>query len=140
MSIHTVVSTSVDPVEPARLRESEAPSLECDNDGPVLRPCQTDCLKACAKGARIIEMACGTGKTRVIKELVRNISGRAPCLFMWSVEEFGYALVDVALQNTPAEIPNSSSFPRPQCNPNRNATTIATGTASQIAPWPRTSN
>ena len=44
---------------------------------PPLRPCQKDCLEACAKkGARVIEMACGTGKTRVIKEIVKNISGR----------------------------------------------------------------
>ena len=45
---------------------------------PPLRPCQKQCLEACAKGARVIEMACGTGKTRVIKEIVKNISGRAP--------------------------------------------------------------
>ena len=96
VSIHTVVSTSVDPVEPARLRETEAPSLDCDNDDPALRLCQTDCLKACAKGARIIEMACGTGKTRVIKELVANISGKVPCLFML---QFAYVGVDFALAN-----------------------------------------
>ena len=46
---------------------------------PPLRKCQQDCLEACAKGARKIEMACGTGKTRVMKELVRNISGRVSC-------------------------------------------------------------
>ena len=45
---------------------------------PPLRPCQKQCLEACAKGARVIEMACGTGKTRVIKEIVKNISGRVP--------------------------------------------------------------
>ena len=82
----------------ARLRENEALSLECDNDDPVLRPCQTDCLTACAKGARIVEMACGTGKTRVMKELVTNISGRVPCLLTWGVEEFGYAPVDFGLE------------------------------------------
>ena len=99
VSIHTVVSTSVDPVEPVRLRKNEAPSLESDIEDPALRPCQTDCLKACAKGARIIEIACGTGKTRVIEELVRNISGRVPCLFMWGADEFGYVRVDFALRS-----------------------------------------
>ena len=43
---------------------------------PPLRKCQQDCLEACAKGARKIEMACGTGKTRVMKELVGNVSGK----------------------------------------------------------------
>ena len=53
------------------------------NDGPLfpLRQCQQDCLDACAKGARVIEMACGTGKTRVMKELVSNISGKVPGRF-----------------------------------------------------------
>ncbi len=47
------------------------------NDGPFpLRQCQQDCLDACAQGARVVEMACGTGKTRVMKELVSNISGK----------------------------------------------------------------
>ena len=46
---------------------------------PPLRKCQQDCLEACANGARKIEMACGTGKTRVMKELVANISGRVSC-------------------------------------------------------------
>eukprot|EP00434_Breviolum_minutum_P004561 symbB.v1.2.004024.t1/scaffold227.1/size261201/10 len=40
---------------------------------PPLRKCQQDCLEACAKGARKIEMACGTGKTRIMKELVGNV-------------------------------------------------------------------
>ena len=47
---------------------------------PPLRKCQQDCLEACAKGARKIEMACGTGKTRVMKELVGNVSGKASWL------------------------------------------------------------
>ena len=57
-----------------------APSAIAENDGmqPPLRQCQRDCLDACAKGARVIEMACGTGKTRVIQELVSNVSGRVP--------------------------------------------------------------
>ena len=46
---------------------------------PPLRKCQQDCLEACAKGARKIGMACGTGKTRVMKELVASISGRVSC-------------------------------------------------------------
>ena len=50
----------------------------CDTADALLRRCQRDCLEACAKGARVIEMACGTGKTRVIKELAGNISGRVP--------------------------------------------------------------
>ena len=45
---------------------------------PPLRQCQRDSLDACAEGARVIEMACGTGKTRVIQELVSNVSGRVP--------------------------------------------------------------
>ena len=62
----------------ARL-SAAAPSAVAENGmQPPLRQCQRDCLAACAKGARIIEMACGTGKTRVIQELVSNISGRVP--------------------------------------------------------------
>lgn len=41
-----------------------------------LRPCQQACLEACAKGARVIQMACGTGKTRVIRELAQTIVGK----------------------------------------------------------------
>eukprot|EP00438_Fugacium_kawagutii_P029158 Skav216177 [mRNA] locus=scaffold2249:92061:98256:+ [translate_table: standard] len=57
------------------------PSSAADRDGgqqqlQPLRQCQLDCLEACARGARVIEMACGSGKTRVIKELVTNTSGR----------------------------------------------------------------
>eukprot|EP00438_Fugacium_kawagutii_P022259 Skav227701 [mRNA] locus=scaffold1635:78713:83912:+ [translate_table: standard] len=53
------------------------PSSADDNGSdPPLRQCQLDCLAACAQGARVIEMACGSGKTRVIKELVSNTSGR----------------------------------------------------------------
>ena len=72
----------LNPLSPGRLCSSGMVPLESYDDDLPLRPCQTDCLKACAKGARIIEMACGTGKTRVIKELVRNIFGRVPCLLM----------------------------------------------------------
>ena len=43
---------------------------------PPLRPCQRGCLEACAKGARVIEMACGTGKTRMIKELAAKQKGK----------------------------------------------------------------
>ena len=57
-----------------------APSPVAENDGmqPPLKQCQRDCLAACAQGARVIEMACGTGKTRVIQKLVSNVSGRVP--------------------------------------------------------------
>ena len=75
------LSTSTLPSFPTGARLSAAaPSAVAGNDGmqPRLRQCQRDCLEACAKGARIIEMACGTGKTRVIKELVSNVSGRVP--------------------------------------------------------------
>ena len=44
---------------------------------PPLRRCQEACLEACAKGARVIEMACGTGKTRVIRDLVAKQKGQA---------------------------------------------------------------
>eukprot|EP00439_Symbiodinium_sp_Y106_P079113 s585_g17.t2 len=43
---------------------------------PRLRPCQEACLEACAEGARVIEMACGTGKTRVIRELAAKVPGK----------------------------------------------------------------
>ncbi|CAJ1419463.1 unnamed protein product [Effrenium voratum] len=59
-----------------RLSRKPSKVLQADSSDPPLRPCQRECLEACAKGARVIEMACGTGKTRVMKELVRNISGR----------------------------------------------------------------
>ena len=42
-----------------------------------LRTCQKACLKACAQGARMLELACGTGKTRIIHELAASTSGRA---------------------------------------------------------------
>ena len=80
MPLHAVVSTFADALEPPRLCKREALPRECpDYNDPVLRPCQNEGLKACAKGARVIEMACGTGKTRVMKELVKNISGRVAC-------------------------------------------------------------
>ncbi|CAK0802363.1 unnamed protein product [Prorocentrum cordatum] len=41
-----------------------------------LRPCQRDCIRACRAGARIIEMACGTGKTLVMRRLADKASGR----------------------------------------------------------------
>ena len=66
---------------PGRLvKDLSHSSISEDIQDPPLRPCQLDCLDACGKGARIIEMACGTGKTRVIKELVGISSGRAPRL------------------------------------------------------------
>ena len=41
-----------------------------------LRPCQEACLQACAEGARVLELACGTGKTRIMREIARNVSGK----------------------------------------------------------------
>lgn len=46
------------------------------SEARALRPCQQACLEACAKGARVIQMACGTGKMRVIRELAQNVSGK----------------------------------------------------------------
>ncbi|CAE8620740.1 unnamed protein product [Polarella glacialis] len=43
---------------------------------PPLWPCQVECLKACQKGTRIIEMACSSGKTRVMYELSLTASGK----------------------------------------------------------------
>ena len=56
--------------------DSSSPDLRESAAGRPLRPCQEACLKACAKGARVIEMACGTGKTRVIKELAMERKGK----------------------------------------------------------------
>ena len=52
-------------------------ALAEESSDPPLRPCQEACLEACAKGARVIEMACGTGKTRVIRELAERQKGKA---------------------------------------------------------------
>lgn len=43
---------------------------------PPLRSCQVECLRACLDGAEIVEMACGTGKTRVMRELASQAQGR----------------------------------------------------------------
>ncbi|CAE7192775.1 unnamed protein product [Symbiodinium sp. CCMP2456] len=63
---------------------------------PPLRRCQEDCLEACAKGARVIEMACGTGKTRVIRELAAQQTGKVlvtvPSLVL--LEQFSEELPD----------------------------------------------
>ncbi|CAJ1416630.1 unnamed protein product [Effrenium voratum] len=67
---------STTPRRSTRLSREASEVGQANSSDPRLRPCQRDCLEACAKGARVIEMACGTGKTRVIKELVQNISGR----------------------------------------------------------------
>ena len=66
--------------EPSHSNSSE------DAEDPPLRSCQVDCLDACGKGARIIEMACGTGKTQVMKELVANVSGRVSRLRFLNIE------------------------------------------------------
>ncbi|CAE8652477.1 unnamed protein product, partial [Polarella glacialis] len=51
---------------------------------PLLRQCQIDCLKACAQGARVIEMACGSGKTQVMRELADKClgEGQGPVLVL----------------------------------------------------------
>ena len=61
------------------LEDSVSGALASDGGAapdPPLRPCQEACLEACAKGARVIEMACGTGKTRVIRELAAKQTGK----------------------------------------------------------------
>ncbi|CAE7208933.1 unnamed protein product [Symbiodinium sp. CCMP2456] len=58
------------------LTSGEAPRGGGAAPDPPLRPCQEACLEACAKGARVIEMACGTGKTRVIRELAAQQTGK----------------------------------------------------------------
>ena len=55
----------------------EVPTRSSQVSHPPLRECQEACLEACAKGARVIEMACGTGKTRVIRELAAKLGGKA---------------------------------------------------------------
>ncbi|CAJ1331644.1 unnamed protein product [Effrenium voratum] len=70
----TLPSTA--PRRSTRLPRKALRETFADSSDPPLRPCQRACLEECAKGARVIEMACGTGKTRVIKEWVCNISGR----------------------------------------------------------------
>ena len=66
-----------------------SPAAENDEMQPPLRQCQRDCLAACAQGARVIEMACGTGKTRVIEELASNVSGKVP----FSVDSIQFRLI-----------------------------------------------
>ena len=70
-----------------------SPTADGAGDLQPLRPCQRDCLAACAKGARIIEMACGTGKTRVMQELVSNVSGRVPL----AVDSIQFRLIPIPL-------------------------------------------
>ncbi|CAE7365657.1 irc3, partial [Symbiodinium sp. CCMP2456] len=74
---HVVISKSE--IQRQSAAGSPTPSSQADaaaSGSPPLRPCQQACLEACAKGARVIQMACGTGKTRVIRELAQNISGK----------------------------------------------------------------
>ncbi|CAE7440951.1 unnamed protein product [Symbiodinium microadriaticum] len=60
----------------ASLKSGHTPTGSGHLPAPPLRPCQEACLEACAKGARVIEMACGTGKTRVIRELAAKQPGK----------------------------------------------------------------
>ncbi|CAE7911379.1 irc3 [Symbiodinium necroappetens] len=74
---HEVISKSE--IQRQSAAGNPAPSCEADaaaSRSPPLRPCQQACLEACATGARVIQMACGTGKTRVIRELAQNVSGK----------------------------------------------------------------
>ena len=70
------------PIDLVRLSAGLPSPADGTGDVPPLRQCQHDCLDACAKGARVLEMACGTGKTRVIQELVSNVSGRVLWTFL----------------------------------------------------------
>ncbi|CAE8737984.1 unnamed protein product, partial [Polarella glacialis] len=49
---------------------------EVSSELPPLRACQHACLQACEQGARIIEMACGSGKTRIMRELADRAKGK----------------------------------------------------------------
>mmetsp|Transcript_32500 Transcript_32500/g.91313 ORF Transcript_32500/g.91313 Transcript_32500/m.91313 type:complete len:1049 (-) Transcript_32500:210-3356(-) len=42
----------------------------------TMRQCQKDCLEACMNGARKIQMACGTGKTLVMREIANRAKGK----------------------------------------------------------------
>ena len=64
-------------VESARTTRLQAGQISTEPvERPPLRPCQERCIRACAEGARVIEMACGTGKTRVMRELADQVCGR----------------------------------------------------------------
>ena len=80
---------------------------------PPLRQCQRDCLDACAKGARVLEMACGTGKTRVIQELVSNVSGRV----LWTSLDILMQVLNQ--QSFSSSHPGSNSLLPQTCTPRR---------------------
>jgi hypothetical protein len=83
ISFATLPSMPFVPIDLARLSAGlSSPAADGTGGVPLLRQCQRDCLDACAKGARVLEMACGTGKTRVIQELVSNVSGRVLWTFL----------------------------------------------------------
>ncbi|CAK0861291.1 unnamed protein product [Prorocentrum cordatum] len=73
---HDVLSSSfVDELLSSAVAALRPPQRDC-LAAASLRPCQRDCIRACKAGARIIEMACGTGKTLVMRRLADNASGR----------------------------------------------------------------
>ena len=76
------------PIDLVRLSAGLPSPADGTGGVPPLRQCQRDCLDACAKGARVLEMACGTGKTRVIQELVTNVSGRVLWTFLDIFDHF----------------------------------------------------
>ncbi|CAE8623083.1 unnamed protein product [Polarella glacialis] len=54
----------------------ESSSASNAEDNSALRSCQDACLRACHNGSRVIEMACGSGKTRVMRELANKADGK----------------------------------------------------------------
>ncbi|CAK0816947.1 unnamed protein product [Prorocentrum cordatum] len=68
-------STVIDELLSSTAAALPPPQRDCLAAAP-LRPCQRDCIRACRAGARIIEMACGTGKTLVMRRLADTASGR----------------------------------------------------------------
>ncbi|CAE8680829.1 unnamed protein product [Polarella glacialis] len=69
------ITTSRD-IKKLMARPGSSATASISGSVSALRPCQEACLAACQNGARIIEMACGTGKTRVMRELADRAEGR----------------------------------------------------------------
>ncbi|CAE8654563.1 unnamed protein product [Polarella glacialis] len=69
------ITTSRD-IKKLMARPGRSATASISGSVSALRPCQEACLAACQNGARIIEMACGTGKTRVMRELADRAEGR----------------------------------------------------------------
>ncbi|CAE8592070.1 unnamed protein product, partial [Polarella glacialis] len=73
---HLVISDEQFKQPPAPVRVARGGSKRDIALQQPLRPCQKACLEACANGARVIEMACGSGKTRVMRELADSAIGQ----------------------------------------------------------------